>query len=63
MKASVKVNATNVTAIATVEGEKSVYCVRYYNVAGMESDIPFKGMNIIVKTYSDGSRSTEKVVR
>lgn len=63
VKASVKVNATNVTAIATVEGEKSVYSVRYYNVAGMESDVPFKGMNIIVKTYSDGSRSTEKVVR
>ena len=63
VKASVKVTATNVTAITTVEGEKTVNSVRYYNVAGMESDIPFKGMNIVVKTYSDGSRTTEKMIR
>lgn len=63
VKASVKVTATNVTAITTVEGEKTVNSVRYYNVAGMESDVPFKGMNIVVKTYSDGSRTTEKIVK
>lgn len=63
VKASVKVNATNVTAITTVEGEKAVNSVRYYNVAGMESNVPFKGMNIVVKTYSDGSRTTEKIVK
>ena len=51
------------TAITTVEGEKTVNSVRYYNVAGMESDVPFKGMNIVVKTYSDGSRTTEKIVK
>jgi len=63
VKASVKVNATNVTAITTVEGEKAVNSVRYYNVAGMESNVPFKGMNIVVKTYSDGSHTTEKIVK
>ena len=63
VKASVKVTATNVTAITTVEGEKTVNSVRYYNVAGMESNVPFKGMNIVVKTYSDGSRTTEKIVK
>lgn len=63
VKASVKVTATNVTAITTIEGEKTASSVRYYNVAGMESDVPFKGMNIVVKTYSDGSRTTEKMIR
>ena len=63
VKASVKVTATNVTAITTVEGEKTVNSVRYYNVAGIESDVPFKGMNIVVKTYSDGSRTTEKIAK
>ena len=63
VKASVKVTATNVTAITTVEGEKTVSSVRYYNVAGMESDVPFKGMNIVVRTYSDGSRTSEKMIR
>ena len=63
VKASVKVTATNVTVITTVEGENTVNSVRYYNVAGMESDVPFKGMNIVVKTYSDGSRTSEKIVK
>lgn len=63
VKASVKVNATSVTAITTVDSNKTVKSVRYYNVAGIESDVPFKGMNIIVKTYSDGSRTTEKIVK
>ena len=63
VKASVTVNATNVTAITAVEGVKTVSGVRYYNVAGMESDVPFKGMNIVVKTYSDGSRTTEKAAK
>lgn len=63
VKASVKVNASNVTAISTIEGSKTVKSVRYYNVAGMESETPFKGMNIVVKTYTDGSRTTEKIVR
>ena len=62
VKASVKVNVTSATAITWVEGEKAVKDVRYYNVAGVESDVPFKGMNIIVKTYSDGSQTTTKVV-
>ena len=63
VKASVKVNATNVTAITAVERENTVNSVRYYNVAGMKSDVPFKGMNIVVKTYSDGSRTSEKMIR
>ena len=63
VKASVKVNVTNVTAIGTVNTAKTVKTVRYYNVAGVESNVPFSGMNIIVKTYSDGSRETTKAVK
>ena len=63
VKASVKVNVTNVTAIGTVNSAKTVKTVRYYNVAGVESNVPFSGMNIIVKTYSDGSRETTKAVK
>ena len=63
VKASVKVNVTNVTAIGTVNTAKTVKTVRNYNVAGVESNVPFSGMNIIVKTYSDGSRETTKAVK
>lgn len=63
VKASVKVNVTSVTAITSIEGEKTVSNVRYYNVAGVESNVPFNGMNIVVKTYNDRSSTTEKMIR
>jgi hypothetical protein len=37
--------------------------VRYINVAGMESNEPFDGMNIVVTTYTDGTTTTAKVLR
>jgi hypothetical protein len=30
---------------------------------GVESNKPFDGLNIVVTTYSDGSRSSRKVLR
>ena len=36
---------------------------RDYNLAGIESDRPFEGVNIIVTTYTDGSRTSTKVLR
>ena len=41
----------------------TVKAVRYYNVAGMESDKPFDGMNIIVTEFNDGSTTTNKVLK
>ena len=38
-----------------------VVSVRYVNVAGISSDRPFEGVNIVVTTYSDGSTTTTKV--
>lgn len=52
----------NLNAITTVTGDKQVANVRYYNLAGVESAEPFKGVNIKVTTYSDGTRKSEKVV-
>ena len=57
----------NVTAvqevIADVSTERDIVAVRYYNLMGMESEKPFDGINIIVTTYSDGTRSSRKVLR
>ena len=50
------------TAVTDVAG-KTVAGVKYYNLAGMASDKPFDGVNIIVTTYTDGSRSSAKVLR
>ena len=43
--------------------EKTVSSVKYINVAGMESNVPFEGVNIKVTTYNDGTTSTSKVMK
>lgn len=44
-------------------GAKQVSSVKYYNVAGVESNEAFDGMNIVVTRYTDGTTSTSKVIR
>ncbi len=46
-----------------VEVKRNVISVKYYNVAGVESDQPFDGVNIVVTRYTDGSTSTSKVIK
>ncbi len=49
--------------VEEVEKDKSVASVRYYNLAGVESAQPVKGVNIKVTTYSDGTTKSEKIMR
>ncbi len=42
--------------------EKTVASVKYYNVAGVSSDEPFSGVNIMVTTYTDGSHTAIKKI-
>ena len=52
------------TAINTVEtGNGEVKSVKYVNVAGIVSDVPFQGVNIVVTEYTDGSRTTTKMLK
>ena len=53
----------NVTTVKEVASARTVTAVRYYNLMGVESDKPFDGLNIIVTFYSDGSRTSKKVLR
>jgi hypothetical protein len=43
-------------------GHGEVVGVEYVNAAGIVSKTPFKGVNIIVTRYSDGSKTTTKKV-
>ncbi len=54
---------SNSSVISSIEGEKYTQSVRYYNLAGVESAEPQQGVSIKVTTYSDGSRTSEKIVR
>ena len=52
-----------VTAVSDVQAAKAVKHVSYYNLAGIESDAPQAGVNIVVTTYTDGTTSATKVVK
>lgn len=51
-----------ITAVNDITS-KTVAGVKYYNLAGIESDRPFEGVNIIVTTYTDGTTSATKVMK
>jgi len=52
------------TDINTVDvNGKAVKSVKYVNMAGVVSDAPFQGVNIVVTEYTDGSRTTSKMLR
>ena len=57
-------NVTSVKeVIANAPTARTITSVRYYNVMGAESDKPFDGINIVVTTFSDGSRVSRKILR
>lgn len=55
------INST-VTGIEAISG-KAVAGVRYYNVAGVSSDKAFDGINIVVTTFTDGTKTVTKAVK
>ena len=57
-------NVTSVKeVIQDVTAPRTILSVRYFNLMGVESDKPFDGINIVVTTYSDGSRTSKKILR
>ena len=50
--------------IASVSAETASQVIneRYYNVAGQESAMPYKGLNIIVRTFANGRQEKVKVI-
>ena len=57
-------NVTTVKeVISNVAASRTVTGVHYYNLMGAESDKPFDGVNIVVITFSDGSRISHKILR
>lgn len=52
-----------VTGVQNLEILGNVVSVKYYNAMGVESDVPFKGINIVVTTYDNGTRTTSKILK
>ena len=53
----------NTTAVEEINAGKTVASVNYYNLAGQMSAQPVDGVNIVVTTYTDGTRTTAKVIK
>ena len=54
---------TITTSVEDVDAEKTVAGVTYYNLLGVSSDSPFEGVNVVVTTYTDGTKSSKKIVK
>ena len=52
-----------VTAIDSLQSGKTTVKVVYYNLMGVESAVPHNGVNIVETRYSDGTRTTTKIIR
>ena len=50
------------STINEVSNSKRVAQMEYYNLAGQKLAEPAQGLTIVVTTYTDGSRTTQKVV-
>lgn len=50
------------TAISEVNSAKEAKTIRYYNTLGAESSHPFKGINIMVTTHTDGTTTAKKIL-
>ena len=51
------------TGVNDVNAGKQVAGVKYVNLAGVVSDKPFEGVNIVVTRYTDGTQSTMKILK
>lgn len=51
------------SAVECIDADKQVQSVHYHNLAGMLSDHPFPGINIVTTTYTDGTTLTTKVIK
>lgn len=58
------IEANNIlTGVENLNAGKDIVEVQYVNAAGMVSNTPFKGVNMVVTRYADGSQKTTKVVK
>lgn len=57
------IGVDNVTAVSETVAGKTVSRVDYFNAAGQQLSQPATGMNIVVTTYTDGTRTVTKVIR
>lgn len=56
-------NKGTVTGVADVSASKQVASIDYYNMQGQRSTSAHEGVNVVVTRYTDGTKTTAKVVK
>ncbi len=51
------------SGVSEVDADKALKAVKYYNLLGVESTTPFRGVNVVVTTYTDGTTKATKTVK
>jgi len=57
------IGVNNATSMNEIAGGKTVARVDYFNLAGQQIDRPESGVTLVVTTYTDGTRTTTKVIQ
>ena len=57
------ISVNNTTNVNELNNAKTVARVDYYNLAGQQIDHPVNGVTLVVTTYTDGTRTTTKVIQ
>ena len=53
----------NPTAVNEMTTGKAIASVNYFNLAGQQMNEPAAGVNLVVTTYTDGTRTTSKIIK
>lgn len=61
--ANVTLTKGTVTGVADVAASKQVAGIDYYNMQGQRSTSAHEGVNVVVTRYTDGTKTTAKVVK
>lgn len=57
------IGVNSATTVSELAAGKTIAKVEYYNVAGQRLDRPESGVTLVVTTYTDGTRSTTKIIK
>ena len=57
------IGVNTVTAVNELTIDKAIARMDYYNIAGQRIDRPMGGVTLVVTTYTDGTRTTTKLIK
>ena len=57
------IGVNNATSVNESISGKAIVKVEYFNLAGQRMEQPSTGVTLVVTTYTDGSRTTSKIIK